>query len=265
MRKTFPILLSVVSLSLASDGLAQSRFVPAPPITPTRGVVSPLIQLPPVASLDLFMSDMRAALQEGSVPDVSLFRQLGRVFDQRHHEIYPDFLRSASSLYQRAVSEYASVGRQQGMTDPQMAAIGTIMTQTLKNAKKMIDAAVVASQNRLQAERVKLESAEKSMRSQFAQYRGNPNTLSMPLLVVPRSAAGDVAPRFPLGARSPSSTLQALADQQLRVAGDRLGSGTRRSNEWLQLLREYRQAEITRDAAVRHFNPQSFDLKSIAP
>lgn len=279
MRKPFPLLTAIVSLFLATDilgapamapgptrfgppSMAPGRDVPAPPIAPTRGVISPLVQLSPVASLDMFMSDLRTALQEGAVPDVSLFHQFGRVFDQRYYELYPDFLRIAVDLYQRAVSGYEDVSRSQGMKDAQMTAIYSIRTQTLENVKKIEAAARVASRTQAEAKNSKLENAVRSLRGQFPLYKGNPNTLRLPLQVIPRSEAGDVA-HVDRGARSHLSILQELAVQQLRMAGDFIGSGTIRSNEWLQLLREYRQAEITRDAAVKHFNP-NFDVKSIA-
>jgi len=260
MKKYF---FAIATLLLPASLMAQ-QFIPAPPTPPTRGVIAPLIQLPPNAAMDMFVADLREALQGGSVPDISLFHQLAAVYDQRHYDFYPEVLSIAATVYRDMVNRYLSLSREaHRMSDNHIVPMDDLARNTHRQAMMMVESARNTAAVKNQAAKVRLANAIKFLRDQVAQYKGNPATLSMPLSIIPRSLPGDVA-GLTDGNRS-RADVEVMAIEQLRAAQDRLGSGSPRSNQWLQLIREYSQAIVTRDAVFKSFNaPNDHSLDSIA-
>jgi hypothetical protein len=203
--------------------------------------------------MDMFVADLREALQSGTVPDITLFNRLVSVYDQRHYDFLPDVLATASTVYRDMVFRYLSFSKQHhGLSDNHIVPMDMLARDTYRQAMAMLETHRIAAQNKNQASAVRLDNSIKFLRDQVIQYKGNPATLTMPLLIIPRVAPGEVA-----SFRDPSTAiikLEAIAREQLMRAGDRIGSGSPRSNQWLQLVREYRQAVLNRDATLRSFN-----------
>jgi hypothetical protein len=254
--------LALSTLILPASLLAQqSQFVPAPPTTPSRGVIAPLVQLPPNASVDMLVAELREALQGGIVPDISLFQQLASVYDARHYDFYPEVVRLSANVYRDIVLRYLSVLNESRLPSSQLRSMEELAINTHRQALAMADSARIAADRRNSTERAQFGSIIKLLRDQVAQYKGNPATLTMPFLVIPRIAPGDVASRQ--HGNTSLSDLELMATTQLKAAGDRLGSGSSRSNQWLQLMREYQQAIFTRDAVQRSFTgPSGYSLDS---
>jgi hypothetical protein len=206
--------------------------------------------------MDMFVANLREALQSGIVPDISLFHQLENVYDKRHYDFYPEVIIMASTVYRDMVNRYLSFSREaHRMPDNQIAPMDLLARDTHRQALAMADAAKTASRNKVQANTVRLDNSIKFLRDQVIQYKGNPGTLSMPFTVMPRIAPGDVASFH--NQSTDAQKVESIAREQLARAGDRLGSGSQRSNQWLQLIREYRQSILNREAVFKSFNPPS--------
>lgn len=262
MHKT--LLLFSFSVILASTSLnssASSQFILPPVDAPARGVVQPLIQLSPVATFDMFASDLRQSLQEGLVPDASIFWSFSQAYDKRHYELYPEFLSLALDHYNKSISDYIGRAQKLGLTPAQLQMVDNIARTTNDQVTKMVLDAKTSLRNRLYNEQKNFDAQIAAARNQIAAYKGNPTTLTMPLALFPGFTPGDAAPRAQHGW---GNSLQSLANQQLSRLGDRLGSGSPRSNQWFLLLRYHDQRVINYEASIRSFSPKSYDTRSIS-
>jgi hypothetical protein len=210
----------------------------------------------------MFATDLRHSLQEGLVPDASIFRRFSEVYDKRHYDLYPEFLSMALDHYRKSVlMDCAYTAKQLGLTPAQLQTVENIAMTTNSQVEKMIADAKVSLRDRLHNEQKIFDTQIGIARNQIVAYKGNPSTLTMPLSLFSRFNPGDAAPRDQHGW---GSNLHSLANQQLARVGDRLGSGTARSNQWLLLLRHHDQRVLNYEATIRSFSPKSYETKSIS-
>lgn len=262
MHKTlFVLSAAVIFVSTSPESKAATQFILPPVDAPARGVVTPLIQLSPAGTFDMFATDLRHSLQEGLVPDASIFWRFSQVYDKRHYDLYPDFLRIALDHYRKSVADYGYKAQQLGLAPHQLQLVDNIARTTTEQVEKMIADAKVSLRERLYNEQKNFDAQIAVARNQIAVYKGNPATLTMPAALFPRFSPGDAAPRAQHGW---GSNIHSLATQQLARVGDRLGSGTARSNQWLLLLRHHDQRVLNYEAAIRSFSPQSYEVRSIS-
>lgn len=155
-----------------------------PAAAPTRGVVTPLVQLSPSGTFDMFALDIRHSLQEGLAPDFSTFWRFPRVCAKRRCDLYTDFFRLTLDLYNQSVSDYSFRAKQLGLTLDQLALADATMANPINvQVGKMISSATEPLHN----EQKNFDAQISVARNQIATYKGNPPTLTMPLVLPPDS------------------------------------------------------------------------------
>lgn len=209
----------------------------------------------------MFASDLRQSLQEGIIPDVSLFVRFEQVYDKRHYGFYPDFLAAALDHYKKSVLDYCYTAQKLGTSTVQLNAVVKIMETTSNQVTRLVFASKDALAQRIYNEKTAFDKAVSIAYYQIAQYKGNPTTLTMPLSLFSELRPGDAYPRQHA---SRESSLATLANAQLKRVGDRLGSGTPRSNQWILVLRHHRQGMMNTDALAKSFAPNSYSTQAIA-
>jgi len=214
--------------------------------------------------MEMFAANLREALQEGVVPNITLFQQLAATHDQRHYDFFPEVIMMAATVYRDMVNRYLFFSKQHhGMSDNHLIPMDTLARDTHRQAMGMVESYGTTAKDKAQAATVRLDTSIKLLRDQVIQYKGNPAALTMPFLMIPRIAPGDVASLR--DQTSSANKVESIAREQLSRAGDRLGSGSARSSQWLQLIREYRQAILNRDAILKSFNsPADYILESVS-
>lgn len=202
-------------------------------------MMAPMAQLAPSAALASFMADVREALEEGAVPNVSVFKRFENCYDQRYLAIYDQVLSIAIYSYDTAFAdkmrEWASVksGAQA------VAAASKIRVQTATEANNMLTAAIAARTKAQNSFNAKFYNSKAVLEAQIKNYKGVPSTLSAPQAVLPQCP--------PEGGLLPANNLVRdlvpLAEYQLSRLKDTLGSTSVRAKEWRTLLGQYAASE----------------------